>query len=153
MPNVRWQRLKPLLLALLILVTSSTAVVGLAKAAQAAVTGCQSYGYYIVYARGATAKLGSDSAYALKGHLEYLLPRSNTAWAEVGNLDHSRADGRDPEGPNEYMASIVGSQWYGDSVRTGTRELIDHLNYRYAPVAQGGSGTRSFLARQPTLCR
>lgn len=138
MPHAFQRKLKSVLFALIILVTSSAAVIGLAKAARAAITNCQNYGYYIVYARGATAKLGEPSAYALKGHLQYLLP--NAAWAELGNLDKSRDDNQDPDSTSEYPASPVGGPWYGDSVETGTQELINHLNYRYTPAAQGGMG-------------
>ena len=132
-----WQRLGPMLTALMLVITGIGIAIGIATPVQAGATGCQNGGYYIVYGRGATAGLGSDDAKSLKGHLQYLLP--NAAWAEVGNLD-----GDFKIGDNEYPASPVGIN-YGDSVKKGTRELIDHLNYRYSPSGMNCYGETAIV--------
>src|SRR5688572_12745479 len=106
----RWCAMRINLKARTIAVTTVAALIAGASAlvvlpaspAYAADTPCQSGGVYIIFARGSTAKLGSADAYAFRDHIQYLLP--NAAFAELGNLDKSRGDGQDPDGPGEYPA-------------------------------------------------
>lgn len=122
------------------LIVQGSVVFGLTRPAYA-LTACNNGGAYVVFARGSSAALNSDDQRAFLSHLYYLMP--SVRWGELGNLDGSVKDGGKPDEPErEYPAVDVfsTSPVYGRSVEIGTRELIDHLNYRYAPISQGGMG-------------
>ncbi|HSE61073.1 MAG TPA: cutinase family protein [Candidatus Saccharimonadales bacterium] len=120
---------------------SAVATVVPATPAQAASPDCQNGGYYFIFARGSTAKLGSGDQKSFVGHLKYLLPNSD--WAELGNINRDRGTGEDPTDPwteHPAVAFTNVSPSYGQSVQIGKDELVNHLNWRYKSQSQGGKG-------------
>lgn len=145
--NAVWYRIRPLLLSLLVLLTSGVVVVvGPASPAHADPS-CQSNGYYVLWARGSGEMINDARAQAFGWRLAGGL--GSFEWAELGNLDGTAADGEQVDDTDhEYPARrvdgwhLVGAALFGynNSVQVGVRELVAHLNDRYAGDGPEGNG-------------
>jgi hypothetical protein len=125
-------------------------IVGPAAAPAAADPGCTT-GVYAVFARGSGEHLNDLRANQFYRSLKSAITANGTsfAWSELGNEDASvpvnmalepgdyagvLPDAANQDPFNEYRA--IAAPWnavppsYGDSVRTGTNELIAHINDR-----------------------
>ncbi|MGD8374136.1 MAG: cutinase family protein, partial [Candidatus Woesebacteria bacterium] len=133
MQRPKWQAF---LLSMVMLACSLMAVVLPASPAHAD-PGCQREGYYVIYARGATAPLFSAEQKEALKHIHHLLP--GAAWAELGNIDGTVHEDTDPK--NNVPDSKVNDEYpasgftYPISVNIGVNELVKHLNDRYNRAA------------------
>lgn len=138
-------KLRALLLVLLVLATSVTAVIASPQPAHAD-PACNNGGYYVLWARGSGEAFNDQRAnrfyWSLIGNNQY--PGSlgpSTAWSELGNLDNDGDSGQgwDNVDGGEYPAVnipdwgwLTGFDGYYDSVWVGVREMVTHLNDRAA---------------------
>jgi hypothetical protein len=103
---------------------------------------CNNGGYYVLWVRGSSEKIGdlrADAFYwsLIGSHQNPGVFGPSAAWAELGNLDGDVLKGDEPNNPGEYPAAGGVLGWallpgYNDSVTIGMQELVTHLNHRYS---------------------